>query len=289
MKVQRRFVYTQTRLQARHGMRPDERTWRQLEAQSELASYLQVARQTGLRPWVITLHAHDSHHLLESTLLRLYRSYIDEVAHWQPRPWQPAVQWLTILMDLPTLQHLLTGNTARPWMADDTQLKAFTLSNVEQRIQAMQDSPYAPLLQGWQAGQNLEQAWLTHWQKLWPEQKPSANATLLALLQTLQEHRDQFLHAGAAQAWPLRTMLTKRLSILFRRHSYQPATAFIHLALVALDMERLRGDIIQRRLFPPRAAADETTGQTATPPTASQPSTSQPAASSVTDTHEAQV
>ena len=263
MKVQRRFIYTQTRLQARHGLRPDERTWRQLEAQNELASYLQVARQTGLRPWVLTLHAHDAHHLLESTLLQLYRGYIDEVAHWQPRPWQPSVQWLKVLTDLPVLQHLLTGNTARPWMADEANLKAFTVTNVEQRIQAMQDSPYAPLLPGWQGGLNLLQAWLQHWQKLWPQQNAAHHAALTTLIQEIQTHVDQFRHAAPPQAWPLRAMLTKRLSVLFRRYSYQPATAFIHLALVALDMERLRGGILQRRLFPPHTTVDQTADQSA--------------------------
>jgi hypothetical protein len=256
MKVQRRFVYTQTRLQSRHGLRPDERTWQQLEAQNELASYLQLARQTNLRPWVLTLHARDPHHLLESTLVRLYRAYIDEVAHWQPQPWQAAVQWVKVLLDLPVLQHLLMGNTSRPWMANEPNIKAFTVSNLEQRLQAMHDSPYAPIVQGWQSDQTVVQAWLEHWQQLWPKSSEAHRNALLLLMREIQEHLDQFHHAEPEQAWPLRNLLTHRLNILFRRYSYQPATAFIHLALVAHDMERLRGGIVQRSVFPPRPESE---------------------------------
>jgi hypothetical protein len=37
---------------------------------------------------------------------------------------------------------------------------------------------------------------------------------------------------------------------MFRKHAFQPAAVFIHLLLVALDMERLRGSVMQRALFP---------------------------------------
>ena len=36
---------------------------------------------------------------------------------------------------------------------------------------------------------------------------------------------------------------------MFRKYNFQPMTSFVHLALVALDIERLRGDIMQRSLF----------------------------------------
>jgi len=40
-----------------------------------------------------------------------------------------------------------------------------------------------------------------------------------------------------------------RLSLLWRRAALEPAAAFIHLVLSALELERLRGELLGRRLF----------------------------------------
>jgi hypothetical protein len=41
-----------------------------------------------------------------------------------------------------------------------------------------------------------------------------------------------------------------RLALLYRRATSNPAAAFIFLALCALDMERLRGELLRRAIFP---------------------------------------
>jgi hypothetical protein len=51
-----------------------------------------------------------------------------------------------------------------------------------------------------------------------------------------------------------REVLVGRLGGVFRRFSFQPAAAFAHLALVALDLEQLRGDLLSRKLFAERVA-----------------------------------
>jgi hypothetical protein len=43
--------------------------------------------------------------------------------------------------------------------------------------------------------------------------------------------------------------LATSLGAAFRRHSFKPAAACAHLGLVALDLERLRGELVQRALF----------------------------------------
>jgi len=48
----------------------------------------------------------------------------------------------------------------------------------------------------------------------------------------------------------MRRALAVRLSLLYRRATLDPAVAFIFLALSALDMERLRGELLRRALFP---------------------------------------
>jgi hypothetical protein len=41
-----------------------------------------------------------------------------------------------------------------------------------------------------------------------------------------------------------------RLVRLFRRSALDPAAAFIYLAVACLDLERLRGELLRRAIFP---------------------------------------
>jgi hypothetical protein len=47
-----------------------------------------------------------------------------------------------------------------------------------------------------------------------------------------------------------RRALGSRLTHLYRRATLEPAVAFVFLALSALDMERLRGELLRRAIFP---------------------------------------
>ena len=58
------FCYAQARMQSRFGQRADEQVWLRLHNVLDLASYLQVAQQTPLRPWVLGVGAsHNSHEI----------------------------------------------------------------------------------------------------------------------------------------------------------------------------------------------------------------------------------
>ncbi|MEO5363643.1 MAG: hypothetical protein H7838_08475 [Magnetococcus sp. DMHC-8] len=59
--------------------------------------------------------------------------------------------------------------------------------------------------------------------------------------------------SGAARQ--ARQRLQQQLRELFRRQIGQPAALFIHLALLALDFERLRGGLVLRALY--HATAEE--------------------------------
>ena len=48
----------------------------------------------------------------------------------------------------------------------------------------------------------------------------------------------------------LRRTLQARLALLLRRATLEPAAVFIHLALSALDWERLRAELLRRAWFP---------------------------------------
>jgi len=248
--MRKTFIYTQTRLQARHGMRPDEHIWQIVESKKDLANYLQSARQTPLRSWVVGLQSTDNYHVIETTLARLYREYVLDLARWVPLTWRESVEWTSVLVYLPAIQHLLLGNTARNWMLEIPELKSMTMSNQNLRLDAFSESPYAPLLDAWRENQPLLSAWLVCWQSLWPKKKSWAHAPLKQLIALIEEHVETFSQLSPDATWRQRQQLAARLTLMFRNYTYQPVTIFIHLLLVALDVERLRSAILQRSLFP---------------------------------------
>jgi hypothetical protein len=64
------------------------------------------------------------------------------------------------------------------------------------------------------------------------------------------------LSADAAhESWRAREWLEAKLRREFRRHTHQPVTAFIYLALVGLNLERLRALLMQLSLFGQEAEA----------------------------------
>ena len=183
-------------------------------------------------------------------VMKLYRDYVDDIASWVPRGWRKSVEWTNRLTYLPALLHLIKGNTAQGWMLQDPVLKPFTAIHHDQRNAALLQSDYAPMVHAYHEGMPLLAAWTVRWQFLWPAPGASERASLQHLQTLLQQHLASFARETPESAWRQRQQLAARLGTLFRAFRYQPAAVFCHLLLVALDVERLRGDILQRRLFP---------------------------------------
>jgi hypothetical protein len=59
---------------------------------------------------------------------------------------------------------------------------------------------------------------------------------------------------------PLVRALSARLTLLFRRAVLDPAAAFVFLAQIALDLQRLRGELLRRAAFPGWVPAPSATG-----------------------------
>jgi len=134
-------------------------------------------------------------------------------------------------------------------MLDEPRLKLFSTTNLEQHFEYMTQSAYAPLIQVWQSGTTLPDAWVQHWQSLWYEQNTTNTQPLLQLIAILNQHLNLFRQSSLLHTWQARQTLNNQLTHMFRKYTFQPIASFIHLALVALDIERLRGDIMQRSLF----------------------------------------
>lgn len=251
------FAYAQARLQARYGARPTPATWRRLEGIRDLAHLLQVAQRSELRPWVLQLTAHTSPHDLERQLREQLRGHILEMVRWYPPRWRAAIHWTARLIDLPALQHLLSEQLVWPWLEEDPTIRPFALASREGRLEdRLQASDCASLLNGWREGEPLLETWLGRWRELWPAMSSNHRRPLESLIRLLREHLAALADIRSEQqsSEAARAALEEQLSRWFRRDILQPVTAFLHLALIARDLERLRGILLTRKLFPEHAS-----------------------------------
>lgn len=243
------WCYAQARLQARHGARLDERDWRVLEGARSLDHYVERSRATSLRHFTDRLDARMSSHAVERTLRAEWRRYVAEVATWAPPAWQPAVAWVAYVPDLPALDRLLAAD-ALGWMEDDPILAPLAEVEPQRRIAILEDSALAPLSPANATGATLDERWLAHWRALWPQQCALDCQWLGKLAEIVGEHFEQIARADAQETSDrYRQDLARAITRVFRRRSGTPVALFAHLALIALDLERLRGGLVRRRLF----------------------------------------
>jgi hypothetical protein len=243
-----RFAYVQTRIQSRYGSRAKTEVWLKLHTIDDLGSYLQVARQTQLRPWVLGINSTHSSHSVELALRQKYRQHVDEVARWMPSAWQGPVQWIKRLADLPLLQYLAAGGEPVKWMSSDPAINGFTMEDPALRLQAMRDAGCTKLVEAWQQDDLLIAGWLRHWNSLCPDIKAfKQGLQQMELLLHSHNHlsarqADTGLAAGYAD-------LENRLRTIFRRYTFQPAAVCAYLASIAIDVQHVRSDLMQRMLF----------------------------------------
>lgn len=251
MTTNRRLAYVQARLQARHGQRLTEARWRLLEATPDLGTYLQSARATSLRPWIIHLPSEADTHLIERSLRLEWGDYVDGIASWVGSDWQDAIHWLSSLPYLPHFVHLLRNEPAPHWMLDDPVLSNLAHSDAERRREALRTTALAGIADGIHGGDAPMTVWLDDWVRRFPTVTQDTRRALDRLRQTYETHAAAILDDPSRHpAGPLlRQRLGERLNSAFRRHSGRIAALFAHLGLMALDAERLRAGLVLRALF----------------------------------------
>lgn len=247
--------YAQARLQARHGQRADDAAWQRLETTREFTALLDAVRNSPLRAWVVGLTPRSGAHEIDTVLRRHWRAVVAEVVGWMPLPWQPALAWCALLPLLPALQHLARDGALRPWMHTEPLLQAVAAAAPRARAAALRGTTAAALAPAWAAPQTLGPAWQQEWQRRLPRPLGGADDSLHTVVALLQAHGSSFAAAPAGTGTLLRRALQARLAPWVRRAAAEPAAAFVHLALCALDLERLRGELLLRALFPPVAEA----------------------------------
>jgi len=246
------FAYAQARIQARYAELPKEDDWLRLAGARGLGVFLEEARTGALRGWVKGFSNLSDAHDLDRGLRATWREAVAEVAGWLPEPWRPAVAWLDWLPLLPLLTHAGRYRGLPAWVADDASLKPLQGPDGALDPRFLKDAGAAALLV---PPADLPGAWWSHWRGLWPTGDKGALARLEGLTARMQRHAESFAQAGTDSAWPLRRELRERLRLEFHLVPLQPAAAFAFLGLLALDLERLRGALMQRALFPHQEAA----------------------------------
>lgn len=242
------FTYAQVRMQSRYGGRADSSVWSRLHNIHDLASYLQAAQQTPLRPWVLGISANHSSHDIELALRQKYRQHVSEVAGWLPASWRYSLLWVKRLADLPVLQYLLAGGQTLGWMKSDPDLSNFTADDPALRSQALRESGCADLVEAWQRGDSMLSGWLSHWKGARPKAKAFERGLhniekLLHQQQLMQARKKDVVLPSDYEA------MADQLRVIFRRYSFQPAAACAYLAIIAIDVHHIRNNLMQRLYF----------------------------------------
>jgi hypothetical protein len=231
------FEYGLARLHARLAWRASEPTWQRLHAARGLPALLDVARGTTLAPYVAGVAANATLLQIDLAFQTQLRSRIDEVAGWMPAAWQPAARWTATLLDLPAQLH--KRNDGRSSHAPDR--VPDSASAAEQGAHNARPAPVRQLALLHPA----LAAWLHAWQLRWPTACPA----LAAWSQRLAADVTTLAAADPATAPALRAQLATRLASELHARAAAPQIApFAFLALLALDLKRLRGECVRARL-----------------------------------------
>lgn len=255
-----------TRAAARLAWRPDDRLWQRLHAARDLRALLDGARNAAVGNYLANVAAHAGSDAIDAAFRAQLRSRVAELAGWSPADWRPALLWCAHLVDVPAVAHLWS-QPALPWMAADPVLARYagTAPNDGARRALLLGGPLAPigralLTQAAPAEPSHAkprapadpaplpralQAWLDHWQSLWPRLDGDAREALAALRDEVLAHRRRFAQLPVADTQAARDAFAARVLARLRADPAQPVALFAYLVVLALDLERLRAECLR--------------------------------------------
>lgn len=245
--------YAATRVQSRHGQRLDEAGWRRLEASRSLPQYLDAIRATPLAGWTASLVTDCDCHAIERTLRLEWRRYVENVSSWHPHAAQPWLAWCAWLPMLSLVARLARAEAAPEWLLADPVCGPFAPGNPADRAAALTGTPLAPLMPALLERIAVGPLWWAHWQHLTPLVDPQTRDLLDRLMHALETHAKELTKATETPA--TRRALAAHLTRLFRAGAGTLVATACHLALMAMDLERLRGGLVTRCALPDTAVA----------------------------------
>jgi len=240
--------YAQARLQARHGVRARPSDWSRIEGSRDLQHFLSVATTSPLSRWVRGLTPEMSAHDLERVLRLEWSQYVREIASWLPAAWQPAVVWAGTLTDLQFVARLADPAPCPAWMFADPLFGSVAPGPPAERAASLALTELAPLAPAVATSADVRAAWHTQWQRRLPGMDQDTAYHLQRLTRTVAARI-----AGSAASGPAAGSTavgsTQRIERIFREAAGTAVSALAHLALTALDLERLRGCLAERAVF----------------------------------------
>ncbi len=258
--------YAYVRASARLAQRPDERLWAQLHSARSVGAALDAVRASAAATYVSGVTWPAPLADLELAFRQQWRTRVDELARWAPDAWRAALRWTAHLVDLPALVHLAGDEPPAPWIAADPVLAAYAHPDRGQRRAALAAGPLATLAVAVETAEPPSRrldaaarlraplhaalrAWQRQWRARWPACDDEERAGLERLVARISSHAARFGTAAVEEAPAARQRLADELGAVLRRCPAQPAALHAYLALVALDLERLRGEIVVRAAF----------------------------------------
>lgn len=241
MSIEGNLPYALARVHARYGLRLDEGAWRGIEASRYLGQYLEAVRGSALAPWVANIDVAREPHAIERALRSEWRTYVRAVASWHPQEWQPWLRWWTWLPLLPLIARLARPAAVPAWMLADPVCGPIAVGSPEERAAALESTALAPLAP---AVRSAAASIGSLWREQAERSVPSVDRQTLEQLRLLVK-----LLAPGIDATPPQS--ASSLSRLFRAAGETVIASGCHLALLLLDIERLRGGLVFRGLFYP--------------------------------------
>jgi hypothetical protein len=257
--LRRGFAHAQARVQARYAALPDEADWRRISGTRGLGGWLEDARSGPLRDWIKGFSAASTAADLEAGVRDRLLTEIDAVAGFVPEAWRAAVEWTRWALLLGVVEQLRADGELPAW-ARRLAPVAGLLDEQGALVPArLAQAGIASLLDA-ADGQTASARWMAAWRARWPSPGAAVQADLDGLVAALAAHLEAFRRSPPRQAWTLRQQLRERLRAAFHGLPLSPAAPFVYLALVALDLERLRRALLDRALFPESSVPERTDG-----------------------------
>jgi hypothetical protein len=243
-----RLAYAQARIQARLSRLPAAGDWQRLAGTRTLSAYLEEARGTGLGEWVKGFSGLSQARALDRGCRTLVRELALDTAAWAPPAWRAALEWVGWLPWLPLLEHLARGDALPDWASRDDLLTGLVGADGTLDRSVLHGAGLDELIAGAQSGE-VAARWLVAWRARWPRLGRRQAHGLESLVGLVEHHLHAFRHGSATSAWDLRESLRERLRLHLHLHAAQPAALFGYLAILLLDLERLRGALMTRAVF----------------------------------------
>jgi hypothetical protein len=263
--------YAYARVCARLAQRPDERLWSQVRSARSVPALLETLRGSVAASTVTGIAPGGDADSLEIAFRQQLRTRVDEVAAWAPTTWQGALGFTRFLGDLPAVVQLLSEEPPPRWIGADPELAPYAQAALADRRAALASGPLAPMaaaldeathaqalgreeplsraLKRLRSGPALHRAlavWESEWRARWPRASSQLLADISEVGRTIRSHLLRFGAIAVDDAGASRQSLAARLATLVRRFPAQPASLFAYLGVVALDLERLRGEFVVR-------------------------------------------